>query len=53
MNFTSDATVYQVGISQQFWMVMGFLYVFRDFNETSSPGLRNGNMTKSILGKEF
>ena len=44
MNFFGDVTVYGVGISQQFWMVMGFLYVFRAFGEISSPpGPRNGN----------
>ena len=36
MNFGSGVTLYQVGMSQQFWMLMGFLYVLRDFNETSN-----------------
>ena len=35
MNFASGVTLYQVGISQQFWMVMGFFYVFRDSSATS------------------
>jgi O-antigen ligase len=35
INFGSGITVYQVGSSQLFWLVMGFLYVFRDFNATS------------------
>jgi len=33
LNFGSGLTVYQVGLSQQFWMVMGFLYVFRDLKD--------------------
>jgi O-antigen ligase len=32
MNFASGVNLYQFGISQQFWMVMGFFYVFRDLN---------------------
>jgi len=51
MNFFGDVTVYGVGISQQFWMLMGFLYVFRDFGEISSSGLRNGNMTESLQSR--
>ena len=48
LDFFSGITVYQVGSSQQFWMVMGFLYVFRDFNATSSINLKNDNLTKSV-----
>ena len=51
MNFANGVILYQVGISQLFWMVMGFLYVFRDFGEISSPGLRNGNMTESLQSR--
>jgi O-antigen ligase len=39
MNFGSGVTLYQVGMSQQFWMFMGFLYVLRNLNETSSNGI--------------
>ena len=35
MNFTGDVNVYGVGISQQFWMVIGFWYVFRGSSATS------------------
>jgi O-antigen ligase len=37
MNFTGDVNVYGVGISQLFWMVMGFFYVYRDFSVNRSP----------------
>ncbi|MBU0995216.1 MAG: O-antigen ligase family protein [Proteobacteria bacterium] len=47
INFTDGITLYQVGSSQQFWFVMGFLYVFKDFNATSSINLKNDNLTKS------
>jgi O-antigen ligase len=36
LNFGSGITVYQVGFSQLFWMVMGFLYVFIGVNTTST-----------------
>jgi O-antigen ligase len=39
INFGSGIIVYQVGSSQLFWMTMGFLYVFRDFNATSPHGV--------------
>ena len=32
MNFTSGVILYQVGISQQFWLVIGFFYFLRDYN---------------------
>lgn len=32
MNFGSGVTLFQVGISQQFWMVIGLFYVYRDFS---------------------
>jgi O-antigen ligase len=35
MNFASGVTLLQVGISQQFWMVMGFFYIFRDLKVNS------------------
>jgi O-antigen ligase len=39
MNFASGVTLLQVGISQQFWMVMGFFYIYRDLKKT--PSIRN------------
>jgi len=47
MNFFSGILLYQVTMSQQFWVIMGFFYVFRDFNATSSINLKNDNLTKS------
>lgn len=47
MNFFSGMLLYQVTMSQQFWMIIGFFYVFRDFNATSSINLKNDNLTKS------
>ena len=32
MNFGSGVTLYQVPISQQFWMFVGFFYLYRDFS---------------------
>lgn len=34
INFGSGITVYQVGSSQLFWLVMGFFYVFRELDST-------------------
>ena len=39
MNFGNGLLLYQVGMSQQFWMIMGFFYVIRDFKETSLHGV--------------
>jgi O-antigen ligase len=39
MSFVTGILLYQVGVSQQFWMIMGFFYVFRDFKEASPHGV--------------
>ena len=49
VNLASGITLYEVGLSQQFWLIMGLFYVFRDLNETSSLELRNGNLEKSPI----
>jgi hypothetical protein len=36
MNFTGDVNVYGFGISQLFWLVIGFFYVFRDIGASCS-----------------
>jgi len=40
MNFVSGVALYRVGMSQQFWMVIGFLYVFREFSIKSTQNDR-------------
>ena len=40
MNFASGVTLFQVGISQQFWMLIGLFYIYRDLNlnsDTKNP----------------
>jgi O-antigen ligase len=39
INFGSGITVYHVGLAQLFWLVMGFFYVFRNFNAASPHGV--------------
>jgi hypothetical protein len=53
INFGSGITVYQVGYSQLFWLVMGFFYVFRDFNATSPHTVSEFLNTRSAERSEF
>ena len=49
MNFASGAILLRVGISQLFWMVIGYFYVFQDFAETSDFSDRLEEKTEGLI----